>query len=317
MAFYDELYPSRDVLNDNLADDIATLNENERAFFLSAGERLRRSHDAKKHIVEEFMDSFGERDKEFGVPHEPASVSREEYVEKSVNPEYFVRLAGIKECFAGNENLFAFENAGGLFSWGVCWWHSRFQRAALYLTTYRPGRRRCSDEEAEEIIEAIRYGNRVVEIPGFSNFAAFSEAYQSSIQRCLNIWQFTDGLYLLQWLNGLAGEYETTVDTLHALMEEIYQEVGVKKRIGYVKLQIKGLDAHAWLITEIKKDKEGKVYTFNYIDSNMPTTAFTYTYMYGVKSLYYFSAPHKCVPYLQKKGEVDRCFKRIEAYRSA
>src|SRR5438270_754213 len=39
--------------------------------------------------------------------------------------------------FSPSQRL-SFGNTGGIAHGGVCWWHSRFQRAAIYLTIFRP-----------------------------------------------------------------------------------------------------------------------------------------------------------------------------------
>ena len=296
---------------------VEELDPSEKAVFEKVGERLKRSYIEKNRIIEEYIEKQKPSKKKWGVPYEKASTSKAEFIEKSKDPLYFIRLAGVNEYFDTNENLFSFRNSGGIFSAGVCWWHSRFQRAALYLTTYRPDKPKCSEKEAKRIISNLVRGRKVSEINGFNNFYDFSKEFQGLIQKRLNIWQLIDGIFFWQWLNGLAGEYETTSEKLKKLMDKIYEEVSTRKRIGYVKVQIKGIDAHAWLITEIEKGKDGESYIFNAIDSNYPDSAFPHTYRFGDTHLFYYSKPYKCVPYLQKSYEVSKYFEAIKEYQNS
>jgi hypothetical protein len=95
----------------------------------------------------------------------------------------------VKDLTLSSNNLMSFTNHGGLANGGVCWWHSRFQRNALYLTLYKPDLPKPNDEETRDIVAAIRAGDAVVEIPGYKNFAEFSKDKEAAIQRELEKWQ--------------------------------------------------------------------------------------------------------------------------------
>ncbi|NOI86996.1 hypothetical protein [Vibrio sp. 99K-1] len=305
-----EFFDSDDIEELN-AKQINALSPDERAALSSAEARLKSSYTEKQRLMDMYTDEMKLSGKSLGIKHQKASTSKKEFIEKSQDPNYFVCLAGIKEYFESNENLIAFKNTGGLFNAGVCWWHSRLQRAALYLTTYRPNEPKCSKKEAKKIIRNLIKAKEVAEISGFNNFSEFSIEFKEEIQKYLNLWQLYDGLLLWQWINGLSGSYETTPEKLKKYMDEIYEEVAVRKRIAYVKLQIKGIDSHALLITEIEQASDGQGYIFNFIDSNSPDSAFNAYYMYGQTHLDLYN---KSVPYLQREDDIDKFLSAIDKY---
>ncbi|MCC6276838.1 MAG: hypothetical protein IT289_02855, partial [Oligoflexia bacterium] len=109
--------------------------------------------------------------------------SKDEFCQLRKDPNYFFRLAHEKE------NQMAFENYGGAFDGGVCWWHSLFQRSSLYLSVYRPDQARPNLDTAKKIIHSIATNGRVVEIPGYRNFLEFSRDWEDQIQYKLQKWQ--------------------------------------------------------------------------------------------------------------------------------
>ena len=175
-----------------------------------------------------------------------------------------------------SSNLMAFKNNGGLFNGGVCWWHSRFQRNIFYLSIFRPDLNAPTLSEARALIKEIRTGQTMITIPGFSNFAEFSETYKTEIQAELNAWQRFDGFVLGVWIDGLKGTTTVKPDVLKTMMDKVFQYVEVDKKIAYQKLQIKGITSHAWLIVGMKKRDNG--YEVGLIDSNMPRMSRNYSY---------------------------------------
>lgn len=181
-----------------------------------------------------------------------------------------------------SSNLMAFKNNGGLFNGGVCWWHSRFQRNIFYLSIFRPDLNPPTASEARALIKEIRAGQSMITIPGFSNFAEFSETYKADIQAELDAWQRFDGFVLGVWIDGLKGTTTVKPDVLKTMMDKVFQYVEVDKKIAYQKLQIKGITSHAWLIVGMKKSDNG--YEIGLIDSNMPRTTRNYSYKIGDSS---------------------------------
>lgn len=208
------------------------------------------------------------------------------------------------------ESRMAFTNHGGLLNGGVCWWHSRFQRNATYLTTYRPGLRRPTRDVAIRLVKAIRHGRDIVTIPGFSNFEEFSSYYSSEIQSTLESWQKLDGFVFQQWVVGLAGSSEVSPKKMKKKMDALYKDVK-SGDIIYQKLQIKGIDSHAWLVTDMKKTRDG--YDLSVIDSNYPMSTNVYSYSKGDRSFEYPYYGH-FVPYTGKMHELRRLKKVVKKF---
>jgi hypothetical protein len=193
---------------------------------------------------------------------------------------------------------------------GVCWWHSRFQRNAMVLARFRPEFRAPDEKRIKAIVKAIRKGKEVVEIPGFHNMSEFSYQNADVIQRELEKWQKSDGILRQQWIVGLVGSSNTTPEKLEKKMKELYQYVKVDGNIAYEKLQIKGIDAHAWLVADVVKTSRG--YDLKVLDSNYQRTQ-KYSYEKGMTSFYH-SYYGKFVPYLERKREYKKVLKVVKKY---
>lgn len=215
-----------------------------------------------------------------------------------------------QEVLRNMDMRMSFRNKGGLANGGVCWWHSRFQRNAAYLTIYRPELPRPTRSEAKEIIKDIRFAKGVITIPGFSDFSEFSAVYHDEIQSRLNGWQRTDGMILQQWVVGLAGASDTTPEKMKKIMEDTYEQVSGGD-VVYQKLQIKGIVAHAWLVIGMAKTSNG--YELEVIDSNSPRRTSRYTYREGDTSFYH-SWYGKFVPYTGKNRELRKLKKRVKKF---
>ncbi len=216
----------------------------------------------------------------------------------------------IREFLEEQESRMAFANHGGLINGGVCWWHSRFQRNASYLVTYRPELRRPSQRQAKKIIKDIRKGRDIVTIPGFSSFREFSRAYQNEIQETLEKWQKVDGFIRQQWVVGLAGSSEVSAENLKEKMDELYSDVSTGDII-FQKLQIKGITAHAWLVMDMEKTSNG--YELLVVDSNYPLSTNRYIYEEGDTSFQY---PYygSFVPYTGNSSELKRLKSVVARY---
>lgn len=202
-----------------------------------------------------------------------------------------------------SSNLMAFKNNGGIFNGGVCWWHSRFQRNVFYLSIFRPDLNPPTASEIRALIKEIRAGQSIVTIPGFSNFADFSETYKTEIQAELDAWQRFDGIVWAVWIDGLKGATKVKPDVLKTMMDTVFQYVEVDKKIAYQKLQIKGITSHAWLIVGMKKGENG--YEVGLIDSNIPRMSRNYSYKVGDSS-FNEKSYGDFVPYLEFTREESR-----------
>lgn len=213
----------------------------------------------------------------------PAASSRAEFCAKSKDPYYFQNM------LLNMNNLMAFNNGGGIANGGVCWWHSRFTRAATYLAIYRPELPRPTPQQAAQIIETIRHRRGVVEIPGFRNLREFSAAYRNEIQQVLEKWQMASGAGF-GWVRGLAGSSSLSPAAMQKTIEQTIQLVENEKLITYYKMQAKGITAHAWLVARVQKSPY-LGWVLNVVDSNMsyPETA---NYSYGQTQFGGYYAPY-------------------------
>lgn len=209
-----------------------------------------------------------------------------------------------KELVNDPHNLMAFRNQGGIGGGGVCWWHSRFQRNALYLTVFKPEEKRPVISEVEKIIKKIRKGKEVVVIPGYENFYEFTSHNRSLVQKELEAWQVNDGAVKFAWVKGLSGNNIVKPEELKRMMDELYEEVEGKNTIAYQKLQIKGITAHAWLVVNMKQVGEDG-YDLEVIDSNEQYMTRIYKYRLGDTNFtHWFYGDF--TPYLEKTNEMDK-----------
>lgn len=225
-----------------------------------------------------------------------SSESLIEFCHNRLEPKY------VKNLTIDSSNLMSFKNRGGLGGGGVCWWHSRFQRNALYLTYFSPDKEKLPAHEIPWLLRRIRNANDVLEIPGFENFQEFSSYYKNEIQEELETWQRFEGLRFT-WIRGLRGSSRVSADWLRKLMDNLFEEVEEKNNIGYQKLQMKGLKAHAWLVINMVKLENG--YDLEVLDSNLPDMTTMYQYRYGDTHLVYADGS-QFTPYMEYVNEMER-----------
>lgn len=181
----------------------------------------------------------------------------------------------------------SFDNDGGLFNGGVCWWHSRFQRAVWTLAEYRPELSKPTRKEAIRIIDNFSHFRGVQVIPGYSDFRSFSADFKKEIQNELNAWQLRDGLFKQSWLAAMKGRanLDKNPAKLQRMMDDLYQYSLQGIREGFtpwVMLQLKGIiGAHSALIVDMKRNSAQNGYALSIVDSNFPERTSTWTYEYG------------------------------------
>ena len=215
-----------------------------------------------------------------------------------------------KKLIASSANRLTFRNKGGLLNGGVCWWHSRFTRNALYLATFNPKKNRPTEKQKIKIIKNIRKGNQVVEIPGYDNLQDFSYYNRELIQKELEKWQITDGFINQQWIVGLWGSTHKNEKKLKKWMDKLYKYVVTNDNIAYQKVQMRGIDAHAWLVYDMNKTADG--YELEVIDSNSSSTRTIY-YSNGDTSIrdHWYG---NIIPYTGRKLELKRVKKAIRKF---
>jgi hypothetical protein len=208
----------------------------------------------------------------------------------------------LQELALDARNLLAFENDGGIpieGLGGVCWWHSRLQRAALYLTEYRPDVARPNADGAAKIVDALIAMDSVVQIPGYANFRDFSADYRAIIQKKLDSWQNSEAAAAVRM--GASGDSETTPENLKKLMDALYESVNAGA-IEWQMLQEPGIVAHAWLVVKMKRVEGG--YDLKIIDSNAPQSPQDVRYRVGQRQVEYNG--DKFVPYTGFRSELRR-----------
>lgn len=205
-----------------------------------------------------------------------------------------------------------FKNQGGLFNGGVCWWHSRLQRASAYLVIYRPEKRPPTVQEAVQIIKTLKTLNKVVEIPGFKDFLSFSMAYQNQMQSVLEAWQREDGFFNMQWVRGISGRSELGPDQMKNRMETLYQQFLDSPHPLWIMAQIKGIESHSFLVLDMVPTPDG--FELRVIDSNLPKETTTLRYSMGERSLKHPRSSYTFVPYSGFQKDYDLIFKSLKNY---
>ncbi len=190
------------------------------------------------------------------------------------------------------KNRISFRNEGGLFDGGVCWWHSRFQRAAIYLARYAPEKQKPSPAQAQKIVHDLTSMNHVVEIPGFENLFDFSLAFEPQIQKELDDWQLRDGFIFQQWARGLYGRSSLPPNEMKKRMSIIYSKFKKSLPGMWVMAQLPGITSHALLIIDMKPNADG--FDLSFIDSNAPNTTLATSYHSGDRTV----TAHGMVPYV-------------------
>lgn len=167
-------------------------------------------------------------------------------------------------------NRTSFRNFPGPMRTGVCWWHSRLQRSALYLAIFdQPNAEKPTREQAMQILEKIAQNKAVVSVPGFTNWMRFSYEYEEEIKFYLGRWEITDTVQI-EFRKGMRFNRGTEF----SMLQKISKEVNDYKRIAYVMVDLPQGAAHSWLVPSI--DTKSKELT--YIDSNFPLEAAIFDY---------------------------------------
>lgn len=153
---------------------------------------------------------------------------------------------------------------------GVCWWHSKLQRSAIYLAVFdRPTDPKPDVKQVMQLLESIAQRKSVVSIPGFKSWFEFTATYEEQVKFYLGRWEMTDTVQL-EFIKGIKFTKGTTV----ANLEKIEREVNLFQRIAYVLVDLPGMSAHSWLISAFDKTNHNSM---NVVDSNQSPFPFTYS----------------------------------------
>jgi hypothetical protein len=218
--------------------------------------------------------------------------------------------ADLFERFSDPSMRMGFQNQGGLLNGGTCWWHSRLQRAAIYLARFRPELPKPDRVQAERIVRALVHFRSVVEIPGFSGFAEFSREHERLVQRELDLWQIRDGFVNQQWIRGLSGRPELPARRLERRMEKIHRAFKASKPGLWLMAQMKGITSHALLL--LGMESTGTGYRLRFIDSNFPDETRELEYRRGERALDLGYATF--VPYAGYRNDFRRIAAAIDSH---
>lgn len=212
----------------------------------------------------------------------------------------------VLEQLQKSENRLSFENDGGLLNQGVCWWHSRFERAANYLARFRPDLPKPTHREAKALSRSLAHF-KVAEIPGYSNLNEFSRDHQDAIQKVLNSWQARDGFIYQKWVFGLFGNHEISATAMKRRMKKIVRKFEKDPKPIFLMLQYEGISSHAHLLVGVKPLNDG--YQLDVVDSNFKKSTRSELYTYNDTHL---DPKDPFVPYIGFDGD----FRKIKRSRT-
>jgi len=214
--------------------------------------------------------------------------------------------ADILNMLHDRDNRLTYGNQGGLLNGGVCWWHSRFERAASYLAEFRPELPKPSESEARKI--SLRLSHlKITQIPGYHNLAEFSKDHPDAIQKALNLWQIRDGFINQSWIFGLKGSSSLEPAQLEMHIKKIVQQFRDSPKPVFLMLQYPGIVAHSYLLLGVRDMENG--YQLEVADSNYPGDVGVQNYYKGSSSLK--NDGDHFVPYVG----FNRDFKRVHTRR--
>jgi hypothetical protein len=210
----------------------------------------------------------------------------------------------IKEALMSPSSRISFTNNGGLFNGGVCWWHSRLQRASVYLVEFRPKLSPPSSYNAYKIVSSLRDMNKVVVIPGYSDFESFTRDHKLVTQKMLNVWQKIDGFLNFQWIRGISGQSSLDPFEMKRRMDTVYDYFTQTSVPVWLMAQIKGITSHSLLLLDMTQRLNG--YDLTIIDSNHPLETLKIEYHIGDESLK--NDNYSFVPYVGFQNDFSKIY---------
>ncbi len=217
---------------------------------------------------------------------------------------------GVIPYLETRESRIQFKNRGGLFNGGVCWWHSRLQRASSYLVDFRPELNRPGKEELNKILKTLKTMSGTVIIPGFADFLTFTEAYKAEVQSVLEQWQKEDGFINQQWVRGISGKYELPPIEMKTRMDGLYDLFQKSPHPMWVMAQIKGIESHAFLVLDMIP--QGAGYELRVIDSNVPLETKIFNFVNGDRFLKHPKDKYSFVPYSGFQKDYDAILNSVK-----
>lgn len=203
---------------------------------------------------------------------------------------------GVVSYLETPQSRISFKNRGGLLNGGVCWWHSRLQRASAYLADFKPSLPKPSKADIALIIRQLKSMSKIVTIPGYADFYSFTKENEAEVQKVLEIWQREDGFFNMQWVRGISGQYELPAADMKVRMDTLHDQFLKSPHPAWIMAQIKGIESHSFLLLSMNPVANG--YELEVIDSNVPSQRKYFTYQVGQKFLQHPKEKYSFVPYL-------------------
>lgn len=189
-----------------------------------------------------------------------AYASEVSYEEKSylvqLEPRFITRIA----------------NSRGDWNLGLCWWHSRMQRAAVYLVDFDPTAKKATKAEAKVIFAKLSHFEPVV-LPGYQSFANFSYDFKDEFTAELSRWQkrttFEDpGIALGAWARKTFSSEEQLYRESSVRLDGLLNDMQTQPRPIFIMLSASS-GLHSFLITGFHASGDGTV-RLQYFDSAHP-----------------------------------------------
>ena len=206
----------------------------------------------------------------------------------------------------------SFENDGGLFGKGVCWWHNRLQRSSALLAECRPEEPRPVGPVLTNILHRLRTMDRVVIIPGYQDFLSFTQDHQAQVQDLLDDWQKIDGFLNFEWLRGISGHSRLDPAALKKQMDKVFTSFRSSPYPIWIMAQIKGITSHSFLVLGMEETVYG--YELDLLDSNEPLDTIKVAYSEGEERLYHPIGKYTFVPYVGFQNDFKVIGKSLGAY---
>jgi hypothetical protein len=92
-------------------------------------------------------------------------------------------------------------NAGGRFGTGLCWWHARFHRSAVYLMDFAPSQPKPDAKTARKLMARISYFLPTT-VPGYRSLAAFTHDFPNELYSVLSDWEVRTTVYAPEHMIG-------------------------------------------------------------------------------------------------------------------
>jgi hypothetical protein len=129
-------------------------------------------------------------DPDIDVGSEPLFISRADGDHLVAEGDY---LPSIDPSYSDRINYFpkmqmGVDNSSGRWKTGLCWWHSRFHRASIYLMDFAPNQPKPSSQAAIALMTKIAFLNPAT-IPGYDSLWAFTHDFPDELGDVLSDWE--------------------------------------------------------------------------------------------------------------------------------